>query len=250
MSCMDENIAIGLVGASGTLGSALRNLLPQVKVLNRDPDISVLKSHIDVTFICAPSGLKWYANMYPEQDYHQLQKLIELLNKVDTDRLVLFSTIDTIGSEYGGPNYYGYHRRILEKYVLNDRAGSVIRLGALLAPFINKNFLNDMKKNNVPYLPNSESRFQFSNLFILDAFIEQIISNKFRLFNYFSEPLKVDCFLRELQCVNYEYCVNNNNKIIEYNIKNTNDNIILDSFNKVANSRGACVAGIREYLEG
>ena len=209
----EKNLKVAVVGASGTLGSVLKNTLPEAFSINRNENSFSLKASFDVTFICAPSGLKWFANKNPSHDLLEVENLVLLLEKIKSDRFILFSTVDALDAEVNSTNYYGAHRKKLEEYLLTKDRGSIVRLAALVAPFIKKNFLHDIKEKNTQFYPNLRSRFQFSNLYVWDDLIQLILEQDFSVFNYFSRSLSVESIMSDLYINNL---LNTQQEIVNY----------------------------------
>lgn len=242
----EKNLKVGVVGGSGTLGSALIKTIPEAIKISRDENSSRLRDSFDVTFICAPSGLKWFANQNPNQDLHEVENLILLIEKIKSDRFILFSTIDAIDAEVNSTNYYGLHRKQLEEYILKNKRGSIIRLGALVAPFMKKNFLFDIKEKNIQFYPNIRSRFQFSNLFVWSDLVRLVLNQDFLVFNYFSKSLSLGFLLEELRG---DIFSNTKQKIVNYEYDNSNNNEHLAAFNLKFNSDEKCHEIIKGYME-
>lgn len=242
----EKNLKVGVVGGSGTLGSALIKTIPGAVTISRNENSSQLRVSFDITFVCAPSGLKWFANQNPNQDLIEVKNLIYLLEKMKSGRFILFSTIDAIDAEVNSTNYYGAHRKQLEEYILKNKRGSIIRLGALVAPFMKKNFLFDIKEKNTQYYPNFRSRFQFSNLFVWNDLVRLILNQDFLVFNYFSKSLSLEFLLEDLSS---DILLNTKQKIVNYEYDNSNDNEYLDSFNLKFNSDKKCHEIIKGYME-
>ena len=132
---------VGIIGASGVLGSAVRGCFPQAVSLKRDAFETTKQDHeFDLIFVCAPSGLKWYANKNPDDDLREVEALLTLMSRVKTGRYILFSTIDVLAAQVDTSNSYGANRAVVENYVLNSCHGSVVRLGTLLAPLLRRTF--------------------------------------------------------------------------------------------------------------
>jgi nucleoside-diphosphate-sugar epimerase len=242
---VEKKLKVGVVGGSGTLGSALIKTIPEAVKINRNENSSWVRDSFDVTFVCAPSGLKWFANQNPNQDLLDVENLILLLEKMKSGRFILFSTIDAIDAEVNPTNYYGAHRRKLEEYILKNNRGSIIRLGALVAPFVKKNFLFDIKERNIQYYPNLRSRFQFSNLYVWNDLVRLVLNQDFLVFNYFSKSLTMEFLLGDL-C--NDIFLTSKREIVNYAYDNNNDNSYLASFNLKFNSDEKCHEIINKYM--
>ena len=253
---MLKHFKIALIGGRGLLGQQLKGVFPHAALIKRgENDSNLLGRNYDLCFICAPSSLKWYANKNPQNDLNEVISLIKLANSMKSRRFILFSTIDaindlTLSDEKGTRNYYGFHRKLVEDFVLQYETGSVVRLGALLGNFVKKNFLVDIKEQNLPYLPNPDSQFQFSNLFVFRELVKIICETEFKSLNYFSEPISIKSIYTQLGNDFPKLRFFNARNYVIRNVGNIScDNEQLKSFNYRHNAYEECLEKIQMYLE-
>lgn len=242
------DLSVGILGA-GVLGTSLKEIYSNSTFIYRKPSQIVLDTQFDVVLVCAPSGLKWFANQHPEQDYNSVCDVIQLIDKIKASRFILVSTIDCIAAKYDTNNHYGANRRILEKHILNKERGSVVRLGALISPFLKKNFLHDIKVQNHSFLPNRKSSFQFSNLYNIEELFNQIMALEFEIFNFFSEPFVLNDLFNVIKGETRIEFFNESNKVVKYSYHNTNYSEWLIELNQALNSFSACSESVQKYLE-
>jgi hypothetical protein len=145
--------------------------------------------------VCAGvSAVKWLANKEPEADWQGIQKLISSLDKVQTEKFVLVSTVDVYPSpvdvdENDEPDMavlqpYGRHRLLLEQWV-KDRFKSVtiVRLPALFGTGLRKNIIFDLLNDNMTDKINGNSAFQWypmrrfpDDLALIEASGEELVN--------------------------------------------------------------------------
>ena len=247
---------IALIGGGGLLGQQLKGIFPHATLIERgESDLNVLGLNYDLCFICAPSALKWYANKNPKNDLNEVKSLINLITSLKSRRFILFSTIDaiknsTLSDKKVTKNHYGLHRKLVEDFVLQHESGSVVRLGALLGGFVEKNFLVDIKEQNLSYLPNPNSQFQFSNLFEFRELAEMICETEFKSLNYFSAPIAINTIYNQLSNDFPKLKFFNTNSHIIKNVAHiSGDNEHLTKFNYCYNAYEECLEKIRMFLE-
>lgn len=150
----------GLIGHTGFVGSALRRQANFDACYN-STNIAAIEGQAFGTLVCAAApGSMVEANRAPERDAAQIDALIARLDRIEAERFVLISSIAVLAHFAGGDDEttrsfqqelaYGRHRRALEAFVEERFPGSlVIRLPALFAAGLRKNFLFDLL-NPVP----------------------------------------------------------------------------------------------------
>lgn len=117
--------------------------------------------HFDLVICAGVSSLKWVANQDPEADWAQIQKLMEVLATVQTDRFVLISTVDVYpvdflradeGAQFSEGDKiipYGKNRLRLERWVASHFLNHcIVRLPGLFGVGLRKNPLYDLIHNN------------------------------------------------------------------------------------------------------
>lgn len=197
-----------LIGRTGFVG---KNLLQQIQFTSQyhSLDIEEIRGKtFDEVYCAGLPAAKWLANKNPEEDWSNVEKLMQILDSIEVKRaFVLISTIDVYPSDIlqsGKANEeskfsaselhaYGKHRLLFEEYVTARFPGIaiVIRLPALFGFGLKKNAIYDLLHNNQVDKINPKSIFQFYNLSNLANDIEQckVLSVNHSIFNLFSEPL-------------------------------------------------------------
>lgn len=150
----------GLIGHTGFVGSALLRQTAFGACYN-SKTIGDIEGAAFGTLVCAAApGSMVEANRAPDRDKAQIDALIARLDRVQTERFVLISSIAVLADFAGGDDEgteafqqelaYGRHRRALEAFVEERFPGSlIVRLPALFGTGLRKNFLFDLL-NPVP----------------------------------------------------------------------------------------------------
>jgi len=149
-----------LIGHTGFVGGILSQQTTFSAHLN-SKTISDIQNETWDTVVCAAApGSMFQANKTPQRDQEQIQALIDRLATAKTDRFILISSIAVLADFAGGDDEtttsfqnalaYGRHRRLLEAFVEDHFANSlIVRLPALFGPGLRKNFIFDLL-NPVP----------------------------------------------------------------------------------------------------
>jgi nucleoside-diphosphate-sugar epimerase len=197
-----------IIGHRGFVGSNLNRQLPGAAGAGRK-EIGALAGQTFGNIYCAaPQAKKWWANLNPEQDWLEVNSLIEACRKLTcSGSFILFSTVDVYDppvrvDERSKPSAeshpYGRHRFTLEQSVL-DIFGSqarVIRLPALVGYGLKKNVLFDLLNNNNVNQINPNSAFQWFNLDHLPSIIARVKGlDNGQILNVASEPLPTSSIL-------------------------------------------------------
>jgi nucleoside-diphosphate-sugar epimerase len=166
---------IGIVGANGFVGSNLRRIFPESIAITRSELAKGCPKSFSTVIIAAPAANKWQINQDPVADRENIQKLVKDVTRLDTNRFVLFSTIDVYSSpsdssedseclesvSYGGNRYYleGLLRQTTEHLLVR-------RLGGLFGPGLRKNLIFDALNNRIGQLGqyHPESRYQYLSI--------------------------------------------------------------------------------------
>ena len=162
----NASMSIGLLGATGFVGSTLRRQANFDACFN-SRNVAEIEGQSFATLVCAAApGSMLEANTAPTRDREQIHGLIERISKVRADRFVLISSIAVL-SDFAGRHVestrdfqdtiaYGHHRRELEAFVENHFEHSlVVRLPALFGRQLRKNFVFDIL-NPTPSMLNQE----------------------------------------------------------------------------------------------
>jgi dTDP-4-dehydrorhamnose reductase len=204
---MNSHLNIGsrraLVGHSGFVGTTL---LKQTTFSNiyRSTDIEDIAGHKFDLLVCAGApAQKWLANKKPEDDRHNISRLISALHAVEAEFCVLISTVDVFRDPRGvdedsevdldGLHAYGANRYVLEKFIQDHFPKYLIlRLPGLVGPGLRKNIIFDFLNNNNIEKIDSRGVFQFYPMVNLWADINKAYESRLEIAHLTSEPLSVE----------------------------------------------------------
>jgi len=117
-----------LIGFSGFVGSTLRKQQVNFSYFYRSINIQEIKGkEFDIVCCAGAPAQKWLANGNPENDWNNINLLIDCLKTIKCNQFILISTVDVFKVPLGvdestvvdknGLNPYGYNRRLLEEFV-------------------------------------------------------------------------------------------------------------------------------------
>ncbi len=152
--------------------------------------------------ICAwVKAVKWYANQHPEEDAEWIEKLINHLKTIKTEKFVLISTIDVYPEpflvtedsvqDFDNNQPYWKNRYYLEKFIKENFDNQlIIRLPWLFGNNIKKNVIYDLLNNNQieKIIPNAS--FQYYYLDNLWKDIDRCLENNLNVVNFATEPIQ------------------------------------------------------------
>ena len=131
-------------------------------------------------------AIKWIANKYPNQDKLNTLKLIKNLKKIRTQLFVLISTIDVHFN-----HTYGKNRKMLENFVKNNfKNYLIIRLPGIFGTGLKKNIIYDLINKNELQKIYSNDYFQWYDLDLLKKNIENLKTNKNKVYEFYSAPVE------------------------------------------------------------
>lgn len=153
-----------LVGCTGFVGATLARARPFDGLFHSRNIDEIAGQAFDLVVCAGAPASMWAANQDPEADLASLGRLADRLSRVETDRLVLISTIAVFadpadrptehGARYETAAAYGKHRRALEERLCERFARClVLRLPALFGPGLKKNFVFDLLNPLPSFLP-------------------------------------------------------------------------------------------------
>jgi len=191
-----------IIGHRGFVGSNLTRQLPRATGAGRQ-EIGALAGHTFHDIYCAaPQAKKWWANQNPEEDWLEVNSLIEACRKLAcTGSFILLSTVDVYDPPLGvderskpsaNSHPYGRHRYMLEQAVLELFGGQarIVRLPALVGHGLKKNIIYDLLNNNNVEQINPNSAFQWFNLKHLPSIIDRVKHlESGEILNVAAEPL-------------------------------------------------------------
>lgn len=199
-----------LIGHSGFVGSNLKADGGFSDLYNSANIREMAGERFDEVVCAGVSAVKWLANKEPENDWRAIERLLDVLARVDAGRFTLISTIDVypkadrpddeatvLDLEDGQP--YGRHRLQVERFV-GERFRNVLvaRLPALFGPGLRKNVVFDLLAGNQTEKINPASAFQWYPLERLARDLATAWGAGLSLVNLFPEPLETRRVLDEL----------------------------------------------------
>jgi hypothetical protein len=149
-----------LIGHTGFVGSNLDRQTKFICKYNSSNIESIRGEKFDLVVSAGTRAEMWLANQFPDRDKENIDCLISNLEKVDTNDIVLISTIEVYNSPHNVDEEstidpeklkpYGKNRFYLEQFVCeNFHKHHIIRLPNLFGTGLKKNFLFDLM-NRVP----------------------------------------------------------------------------------------------------
>jgi dTDP-4-dehydrorhamnose reductase len=192
-----------LIGHTGFVGGTLLAAGGFACTYNSQNIFALADERFDEIVCAGFSGFKWLANKEPETDWASIQRLLDVLAQVRTERFVLISTIDVYSdpthavdedTEFARPpnEAYGRHRQAVEHWVVERFPEcSIVRLPALFGPGLKKNVLYDLLNNNQIGKINPASSFQWYPTRRLSSDLARIAEADLHIVNLFTEPVSV-----------------------------------------------------------
>lgn len=191
-----------LIGFSGFVGSSLLKQ-KYFNELYRSNNIHEIENREFDMVICAGApAQKWIANLDPIDDRKKIDSLIDHLRTIKCNTLILISTVDVFNNPIGVDESstveeielqaYGFHRRLLEKYVeLNFPNHLIVRLPGLVGPGLRKNVIFDFLNNNNLHAIESRGIFQFYPMVNLWFDIQKALDAGLSLVHLTAEPISI-----------------------------------------------------------
>lgn len=246
----------GLIGFTGFVGGNLHHQKKFDQLYNSKNIQSIIEQKFDLLVCAGAPAVKWLANKEPLKDKENLQKLINCLAKVSTQKLVLISTVDVypnplnvdedspINREILQP--YGKHRLELEDYITANFNTLVIRLPGLFGQGLKKNIIYDFLNNNIGDWINKDSVFQFYDLAHLWDDIQTAIKHDLPLVNFATEPLSVAEVARE--AFGFEFTNPSLQQPAQYNMKSKYSQLFNSSQAGYLYSRKQVLRDLHEFI--
>jgi dTDP-4-dehydrorhamnose reductase len=194
------NKKIAIIGHTGFIGSNLKFLYKSKYNFNTKNIRLVNKHKYDLVILCAPSSKMWVANKFPKKDKNNIRKIINILKKIGTKKIVLISTIEVYGKNNNknelnkvnkkSNNSYGRNRIFLEEFVNNFFSDKlIIRLPIVYGKNFTKNCIYDLQNKNNINLLNGDDLIQLYNVKNLKRDIDFCLIKKIKLINISSKPI-------------------------------------------------------------
>lgn len=191
-----------LIGSTGFVGSTLLKQT-HFAALYRSNNIHEIDGRDFNVVVCAGApAQKWIANREPLEDRKKIESLINHLRTVKCTLFILISTVDVFTNPLGvnestsvreiGLHPYGYHRRLLEKFVEQHFPRHlIVRLPGLVGPGLRKNVIFDLHNNNNLQAIDSRAVFQFYPMVNLWYDIQIAVEAGLSLVHLTAEPISV-----------------------------------------------------------
>jgi len=196
-----------LVGYTGFVGSNLARQHAFADLANSKNIEQFANRKYDVIVCAGISGIKWWANQNPIEDWRNIQKLLDVLRTMEARRFVLISTIDVYPDPRGGidensdprhlPNHgYGQHRMQFEVFIRSQfHVHHVVRLPGLFGAGLKKNVIFDLLHDNCLEAINPSSAFQYYDLARLWCDLNRIVASELPIVNLATEPVPTSAIL-------------------------------------------------------
>ncbi len=192
-----------LLGYTGYVGSTLLAQTQFDGLYNSKNIESIKGKEYDLAICAAAPAVKWKANQFPVEDLENINKLMNALKDVKTNKFVLISTVDVYQKPVDVDEFtfidpgliepYGKHRFYLEQYIRENFADTlIIRLPGLFGKGLKKNFIYDIIHNNALHLTHYRSEFQFYNMNRIWIDIQVALKHKLSLVNFATEPVSAE----------------------------------------------------------
>lgn len=190
---------IALIGYTGFVGSNLANQTHFDEQFNTSNIQSIDGKKFDLLVSAGARAEKWRINQQPDVDLAEINNLIEHLKKVQTDKLVLISTVDVYKVPINvaedsvlstdGLHAYGANRIYLENFCIENFDTLVVRLPGLFGNGLKKNVIYDLlHDNNVDRIHHGGS-FQYYNLDYIWKDIQIALKGGLKVVNFATEPV-------------------------------------------------------------
>lgn len=190
-----------LIGYTGFVGSNLLRQQSFDATFNSANIEQIAGRCFDLVICAGAPAEKWKANAEPEADSDRIGRLMRALGQVETQKLVLISTVDVFMNPVDvdeespvpmtGLHAYGRHRRQLEEMIAARFDAHVIRLPGLYGKGLKKNVIFDFINDNDVHKIDSRGIFQFYNLDRLSRDIALAIEYGLPLVHLPTEPVSV-----------------------------------------------------------
>jgi dTDP-4-dehydrorhamnose reductase len=211
-----------LIGASGFLGTSLAESIGFSDLVTSKSAMG--EGEYDLIVCAAPSGKKWQANKYPDQDLLEVKQLITRLKLLKAKKFILLSTVDVYqnvedsdedSALCSSENAYGYNRRLIEEVVSEEYSEHLIlRLSGLVGLKLKKNPVYDIKNNNQLDKLNKKSNMQFLPVAKIAEIISGSVSDMSGTVNVTAEPLSLADIAKSRSIV-----LSDSGKEVHYNVK-------------------------------
>jgi dTDP-4-dehydrorhamnose reductase len=190
-----------IVGSTGFVGSTLKRQTDFNAGFSSANIEQIQHGRWDTVVCAAAPAQKWLANLDPEKDLENLQKLWMNVQSVQAKRFILVSTVDVFEKPVGvveessvghDSAAYGRNRKWLEDQARQRFENHlIVRLPGLVGSGLRKNIIFDFKNNNNLDRIESRSVFQFYPMENLWNDIERVSREGLKLIHLTAAPIEV-----------------------------------------------------------
>lgn len=247
-----------IVGYSGFVGSNLLQFYKFDHFYNSQNFNEAINMEFDKLYFCGIPAVKWKANKYPQEDIDIIENIKNILKTIKVNKIILISTIDVYENVELGNNEdydcdyvinhpYGRNRYRFEYFIkTNFTDYHIIRLPALFGKGLKKNIIFDLiNDNQIQNIPVNSS-FQWYYLEWLKTDIDNIIKEKIKVCNLFTEPLDS---IEIINLFNYNIqSFNNNEKKIIYNCKTKYSSIFNSTIYEYVRDKNIVIESIKQFI--
>ncbi len=192
-----------LIGYTGFVGSTIAASTYFEYQYNSKNISEIEGKNFDLVVCAAPSAVKWLANKEPEADLRMVEKLINHLKNVKTERMVLISTVDVYPRPIGADEFtpidmgkhfpYGKNRYILEQEIQRlFPVHTIIRLPGLFGAGLKKNAIFDLLHHNREEAIDKDSFFQWYDIQNIWKDIQISMKSGISVVNIATEPVSME----------------------------------------------------------
>jgi hypothetical protein len=177
-----------LIGHTGFIGSYLKKNI-SFNYLYDSSNLHQIRSIADhgIIYCAAPTSSRLRVENDPDGDRQSVKNLIDILSKVQADRIVLFGTVD---SHLPLKKPYGHNRLMLENFVKQRfQKHHVMIISSLIHYTIQKNVLYDLKYGKWLSSINAMDQLQWYPMENLIPDIEYCVNQNVRELYLVSEPI-------------------------------------------------------------
>lgn len=192
-------MASALIGYTGFVGGNLLRQRRFDELYNSRNIERIAGRRFDLVVCAGAPAEKWKANQDPAADWRSLQRLIDALSEVETERLVLISTVDVFGKPIGvteedtpaDATHYGRHRSRLEQILSDWFRTLVVRLPGLFGPGLRKNAIYDLIHDNQVERIDSRAVYQFYPMQFLWRDVQTALNAGLPLIHFATGPVSI-----------------------------------------------------------
>jgi nucleoside-diphosphate-sugar epimerase len=198
---VSDDPCAALIGYTGFVGSNLLRQRPFDATFNSANIDDIAGRSFDLVICAGAPAEKWKANAQPERDLDNIERLMRALEQVNTQKLVVISTVDVFinpvevdedsPTPMTGLHAYGRNRRRLEQIAASRFDATIVRLPGLFGHGLKKNAIHDLLHDHEVHKIDSRGVFQFYNIDRLWSDVETAMRNDLPLVHLPAEPVSV-----------------------------------------------------------